>query len=84
MHATAYCSHVNVATVLIGVAMVAFGLATLVVRQVKPAAFRKLGPMRERFGYGLGTTIHVVFYSLVPIGAGIVFIIRGVAGQSVF
>jgi hypothetical protein len=74
----------NLAGVLIGVAMVAFGLATLVLRQVKPAAFRKLQPMRERFGYVLGTIIHVVFYSLVPIGAGIVFIIRGIAGESFY
>jgi hypothetical protein len=74
----------NLPSVLVGVAMIAFGLTTLVLRQVKPEAFRKLQPMRERFGHVLGTTIHVVFYSLVPIGAGIVFIIRGVAGQSFY
>jgi hypothetical protein len=75
---------VNLVTVLVGVAMVVFGLATLVLRQVKPESFRKLGPRRERFGHGLGTAIHVVFYSLVPIGAGIFFILRGLAGQSFF
>lgn len=62
--------------------MIAFGVATLILRQVKPAAFHKLEPMRQRFGNIPGTTIHVIAYSLVPIGAGIVFIIRGLAGQS--
>ena len=74
----------NVTTVLVGAAMVAFGLVTLVLRQVKPAAFRKLGPMRERFGRRAGTLIHVIFYSLLPIGAGISFVMKGLAGQAIF
>jgi len=74
----------NLLTVLIGVAMIVFGVVTLVLREVKPAAFAKLEPMRQRFGHVPGTTIHVIGYSLVPIGAGAVFIMRGLAGQSFF
>lgn len=64
--------------------MVAYGLMTLVVRQVKPGAFRKLAPMRERFGDRAGTLIHVIGYSLVPIGGGVFFVIRGLAGEAFF
>jgi hypothetical protein len=74
----------NVTTVLAGAAMVAYGLTTLVVRQVKPGAFRKLGPMRERYGERAGTLIHVVGYSLFPIGAGVFFVIKGLAGEAFF
>lgn len=72
----------NLLTVLIGVAMMTYGLITLVLRQIRPAAFHKLEAMRQRFGNVPGTAIHVIAYSLVPIGAGIVFIIRGLAGHS--
>jgi len=74
----------NVATVVFGAAMVAFGLATLAIGQLKPTAFRKLGEMRERFGHALGTAIHIFAYSLIPIGGGVNFIIQGLAGQPVF
>ena len=84
IHATAYNASMSLTTVLVGAAMVAFGLATVVLRQIKRAAFRKLGPMRERFGHAPGTLIHVIAYSLLPIAAGIWFVIRGLAGQAVF
>lgn len=74
----------NVTTVVAGAAMIAYGLMTLVVRQVKPGAFRKLGPMRERFGDRAGTLIHVIGYSLVPIGAGVLFVMKGLAGEALF
>jgi hypothetical protein len=74
----------NVTTVLAGASMVAFGFATLVLRQLKPVAFRKLGPMRERFGDRAGTLIHVVAYSLLPIAAGVSFIMMGLSGQAFF
>ena len=84
IQAIAYSRCMNLTTVLFGVAMVAFGLVTVVLRQVKPSAFRKLGPMRERFGHAAGTLIHVIAYSLVPIGAGIWFVMRGFEGQAIF
>jgi hypothetical protein len=74
----------NVTTLLVGLAVVAFGLTTLVLRQVKPAAFRKLGPMRERFGHRAGSLIHIVAYSLLPIAAGTVLVMKGLAGQALF
>ncbi len=74
----------NLTTVLFGAAMVAYGLTTVVLRQLKPATFNKLGPMQERFGHAAGTLIHVVAYSLGPIVAGIWFVTRGLAGHAVF
>jgi hypothetical protein len=43
-----------------------------------------LGLMRERFGHKAGTFIHVVAYSLCPLVAGIIFIMKGLSGQAFF
>jgi hypothetical protein len=74
----------NVFTVAVGVLCLAYGVVTLFLRAKKPELFRKLGPMKERLGATAGTALHVVGYSLVPIGAGILFIVRGVQGHSLF
>ncbi|HVJ18036.1 MAG TPA: hypothetical protein VM686_21600 [Polyangiaceae bacterium] len=72
----------NVVTVTVGVACVAYGIVTIVLRAKKPELFRKLGPMREKLGATAGTALHFIGYSLLPIGAGILFILRGLQGYS--
>ena len=39
--------------------------------------FRKLAPMRERFGMATGTTLHVAAYVVLPLVAGAVLLWRG-------
>lgn len=62
--------------VLIGGFACAYGLFTLVMRFVAPESrlFAKLGPMRERWGHGAGTALHVLSYTIVPIVVGVYFL----------
>jgi len=46
--------------------------------------FKKLEPMKEKFGAGVGNTIHFVSYVIVPLGFGIAMIIAGLNGVSFF
>jgi len=68
----------------LGVAMCGFGAFTSVVYFVKPSLLGKLEPMKERWGPGAGMALHVTGYVILPITAGIVFILRGLQGQSIF
>ncbi len=74
----------NVMTVVIGVAALLFGATTLFLRAKDPSKFRKLQPMQERFGKTAGTVVHTVAYSLVPMGAGITFLVAGLNGVALF
>ena len=69
-------------TTAAGVFAFGFGTYTSVLRVTHPAKLGKLQPMRDKFGHGLGTTIHLAAYSLAPIAAGVVFIVAGLAGVS--
>jgi hypothetical protein len=71
-------------TMLVGVALVAYGLVTTWIRRTAPNKFRKLGPMKEFWGERGGFWIHVVGYSLLPIILGIILIFRGTRGLSIF
>lgn len=68
-------------SVLIGILAIGYGLSTAVLRVVKPASFAKLEPMRERFGAKLGTAIHVIAYSVVPVGVGVRWLLAGLSGE---
>lgn len=74
----------NFITIGVGVAATIFGITTIVIRFKNPGTFKKLEPMRNFWGKKLGYTIHFVGYSLVPIGAGIFFIVRGIHGRSIY
>jgi len=58
---------------LIGAFALLFGVATLIGRFVAPNSgmFSKLGPMKERFGDGMGTAIHVGAYTVMPLVVGV-------------
>lgn len=49
-----------------------FGSFTAVARFVAPKSFvfAKLGPMRERYGHGPGTALHVLAYTVSPLVVG--------------
>ena len=66
---------------LLGVAALAFGLYTGYVRATNPGKFEKLQAMKEQFGPTAGNLVHLVAYTLVPIGVGIVFLVRGLTGR---
>ena len=74
----------NVTTLCFGLAMIAYGATTIVLRVVRPRLFWKLEPMKKFWGPRLGLWIHVVGYSLLPIVAGLLFTIRGIQGASIF
>jgi hypothetical protein len=74
----------NVTTVAVGVVMVAYGLLTAVLRQVRPGVFAKFGPMKDRWGARAGFWLHVFGYSVVPIVAGAVIAIQGWSGAALF
>jgi len=73
----------DVVSVALGVAAIAFGCYTIYVRARNPSRFGKLAAMQERFGDKPGTLIHVFAYSLVPIGFGIVSLALGFRGRSI-
>ncbi len=62
---------------LFGAALVIYGVATLVLRHTHPHWFRKLGPMKQRWGPRLGDALHLVGYSFVPLVLGASMVLRG-------
>ena len=69
----------NSVTFGMGILAVGYGVFTGVAREKKPEWFRKLGPMKEKFGDKGGWLIHFVGYTLVPIGLGVLWIVKGLA-----
>ena len=74
----------NWITIAIGVVALGFGVYSTYVRLKTPEKFGKLAAMRQQFGDIAGTIIHTVAYSVLPIVAGIIFIILGVQGGALF
>jgi len=74
----------NWITISIGVFAVGFGIYSTFVRLTNPQKFGKLEAMKQKFGATAGTVIHTVAYSVVPIIAGIMFIIQGIRGAALF
>jgi hypothetical protein len=71
-------------TIGIGALAIAYGIFSGVMRFVKPSMFKKLEPMKEKFGPIVGNTIHFVAYVLLPLGFGISMVIAGLNGVSFF
>ena len=74
----------NHTTLAIGLVALAFGVCTLFVRITRPEKFGKLNAMKEKFGEKTGTAIHTISYTVIPIIAGIVFIVVGFMGVAIF
>ncbi|MFT6146229.1 MAG: hypothetical protein ACJAZO_004719 [Myxococcota bacterium] len=67
---------------IIGAVMLGVGLVTLVGRFKAPDSqmFSKLQPMKDRWGDGPGTAVHVFAYTVMPIAAGLTVLVREFAG----
>ena len=75
----------NVPTVAVGLLMILYALYVVVMRlRGRDEKFRKLGPMKERFGDRTGSTIHFVGYVLIPFGLGVLLLVFGSRGISLF
>ncbi|HEX7128290.1 MAG TPA: hypothetical protein VF406_21265 [Thermodesulfobacteriota bacterium] len=71
-------------TLVVGVAAVAYGLYTTYARVKSPSSFGKLAAMRSRFGHAAGTAVHVIAYTVLPVVFGLVAIVLGMQGKSIF
>jgi hypothetical protein len=49
-----------------------------------PEKFGKLDAMKEKFGDKAGQVIHVVSYTILPLLAGITFLVSGFLGVNLF
>jgi hypothetical protein len=74
----------HIPTVLIGVAAFLYGIYTAWARVAKPGQFGKLEAMKKALGPTTGNIVHLIAYTLVPIGVGVVFLLAGLQGRSIF
>jgi hypothetical protein len=74
----------DIATVVVGCAAIVYGLVTLVLRFRGSSLVAKVGPMQERFGRTAGMVIHVVAYSVLPLVFGVIALVLGLSGRSIF
>jgi hypothetical protein len=56
--------------VIVGALMLAFGVASGILRFVRPSVFKKLEPMKETYGAASGNIIHFVAYVIIPLLVG--------------
>jgi hypothetical protein len=75
---------VNIVTCLIGIMGIGYGIYTFIMRKKSPGSFWKLEPMKKFWGEKLGYGIHVVGYTVVPILVGLIVLIKGLMGVSLF
>lgn len=74
----------NPITVLAGVVLTGYGLHTAWARRARPEQFKKLAAMRSFWGEKGGQLVHVMSYTAVPIIVGIVLMLVGLRGASLF
>ena len=74
----------NIMAIVLGVLCIVYGVFTAVMREKLPERFGKLEAMKKKFGDKKGKVIHIVSYTVVPILAGIVFVVCGFFGISLF
>ena len=67
------------ANFLLGALMMVYGIVTLIIRKVAPDRFLKLEPMKKKWGEKAAVRIHVIGYTVLPLVACVVLIIRGLA-----
>lgn len=73
------------AELIIGILALLYGLYTIYLRVSKNSkTWAKLDRMKEVYGEKIGATIHIISYTVVPIGIGIVGIIAYCLGIKVF
>ena len=67
------------ANFFLGALMMVYGIVTLILRKVAPDRFLKLEPMKQKWGEKTAVRIHVIGYTVMPLVAGVVLIMRGLA-----
>jgi hypothetical protein len=77
----------NIVTTGLGILLLFIGLFTAYLHAYNPNS-RLLGPkleaMKKAYGQNAGFIVHLTAYSIVPITIGIIFIIAGYKGISLF
>jgi hypothetical protein len=71
-------------TTCLGVAAIGFGAYTTWARRTRPEQFGKLEPMKRMWGERGGVIVHAIGYSVIPIFVGLLFLLSGLAGVSLF
>lgn len=56
--------------VLVGLIGLGIAAVTLALRVAAPAKLRKLGPMQEKLGPGVGGALHFIAYTATPAALG--------------
>lgn len=74
----------NYYTLAFGLFALLFGVTTLVLRFKNQEKLGKLKVMKEKYGEKTGAIIHTISYTVVPIIAGLLFIVIGLSGGSIF
>ncbi|HJV83518.1 hypothetical protein [Noviherbaspirillum sp.] len=74
----------NTTTLIVGIAVLFFGLYTTYFRYVHPQKLSKLQALKQLFGEQTGNRIHLFAYSLIPLAAGALFLLAGMKGVSLF
>ena len=67
----------NRVKVIMGAFAILYGIYTAYIRATNPSKFGKLQAMKETWGEKTGTIIHTIFYTIIPLGFGIVMIAFG-------
>ena len=74
----------NIPTIVIGLAALLFGVYIIYVRSTDPGKLAKLKAMQDNLGDKRGSLTHLLFYSIFPIIVGIILLLTGLLGVSVF
>jgi hypothetical protein len=73
----------NIITLVLGIFCFVYGIFSIILRIKSPEKFGKLEAMKKKFGDKSGMVIYIIFYSILPILAGIVLIVCGMLGISI-
>jgi hypothetical protein len=74
----------NWTTIAIGLVAVGLGIFSAYLRFKAPDKLQKLAAMKRHFGENTGGMIHALAYSVLPIIAGVAFIVLGLRGVAFF
>lgn len=72
----------DLVTMSAGLLPIGYGLFTFWARANRPSLVAKLEPMKEQWGEGPGTALHVAAYSILPIVLGAIVVWAGSNGAS--
>lgn len=74
----------NYITMAIGALAFGYGIFSGIMRKKKPSWFRKLEPMKRRYGEKAGSILHFFGYVVMPILIGLIFLFAGYNGKDIF